>query len=315
MSPRVVRSLAALRHQDAKRIAEIFPTQRRAELLAAIVAGDAGATSRRATGRVDRARRPGGRRPRLARGLTVPALAGLAACAVAVTAIALSAPTPAVNHRRHGVTIIHTAPVSFRYPTRGPGSGYIVATVTDPFAAQSSLDAAFEAAGLDIIVTLEPVPPSLVGTILYTDVPIQTLTGGACATDGGGIGACPVGLRIPRNFTGQGAITLGRPARPGESYEASASAFAPGESLHCTDILGDQVGHALSQLAADGITPQWHLTAPGAPVTSNETPPPDGYFIIGGFPVSSGVVALQTRATPPSSAETQSADPEPGKGC
>lgn len=314
MSPRLLRSLATLRHQDAERIAEIFPTDWRAELLAAIVAGDAGAPSR-ATGRVDRARRPGGRWPRLARGLTVPVLAGVAACAVVATAIALFVSAPAVNHGGHGVAIIHTAPVSFRYPTRGPGSGYIVATVTNPFAAQSSLDAAFEAAGLHIVVTLLPVSPSLVGTIVYTDVPFQTLTGGACTTEGGGIGACPVGLKIPRNFTGQGAITLGRPARPGESYESTASAFAPGESLHCTDILGERVGTAVPELAADQITPRWHFAAPGPPVTPNDTPPPGGYFIIGGYPISSGVVALQTRATPPSTAETQSADPEPGEGC
>ena len=67
-----------------------------------------------------------------------------------------------------------------------------------------------------------PVSPSLVGTVVYISdnggaSAIQPLQGGPCVTGGGG---CSIGVKIPATFTGQGYITLGRPAKPGETYES-----------------------------------------------------------------------------------------------
>ena len=173
--------------------------------------------------------------------------------------------------------MIHASPVSFRYPTRGPDSGDIVATVVDPFAAQSSLDAAFRAAGLDIAVSLVPASPSAVGTVVEISEPssgpqIETLTGGTCVTGGGGPGNCPVGLKIPRGFAGSGSIVLGRPARAGEAYESTNSAFAPGESLHCSGLIGTSVAAALPKLAARGIAVQWRVQVPAAAPQPASTP-------------------------------------------
>lgn len=67
--------------------------------------------------------------------------------------------------------------------------GDIIATVTDPFAAQKDLDAAFAAHGFNITVQLVPVSPSLVGALVATsqDTPgsvIEPLEGGTCVTGG-----------------------------------------------------------------------------------------------------------------------------------
>ena len=192
MSTRHLRLLKALRHRDTAQVGRLFPAARREAMLAAIYAAAP------APAAVARWGAPLRRRPRML------ALAGLAACGLAAALIGALASAPAVAppHPSGRVSV-----VSFRYPKRGPDSGYIVATVTDPFAAQSSLDAAFKAAGLDISVSLVAASPSAVGTVVEISEPssgpqIEPLTGGSCVTGGGGPGNCPVGLKIPRDFTG-----------------------------------------------------------------------------------------------------------------
>jgi hypothetical protein len=326
MSPRHLRLLKALRHRDTAQVERLFPPARREAMLAAIYAAGAAAPAPSAAARWGAVLR---RRPR------VLAVAGLAACGLAAALIGALASAPAVapsSHPNGGRVSV----VSFRYPKHGPDSGYIVATVTDPFAAQSSLDAAFKAAGLDISVSLVAASPSAVGTVVEISEPssgpqIESLTGGSCVTGGGGPGNCPIGLKIPRDFTGQGSVTIGRPARPGEAYETTNSAFAPGESLHCSGLIGATVATALPKLRALGITAQWRtpVSQParaGQPVTTpvpasttsmtsttssdttetttsssssssdaaagSATPPPAGYHIVDGDPVSAGVVIL-----------------------
>lgn len=173
--------------------------------------------------------------------------------------------------------------------------GEIVATVTNPFAAKKQLDAAFAAHGLHVSVNLLPVSPSIVGTVIYTsdggDDGIQPLQGGRCLTGGGG---CPIGLRIPTSFSGQGDVTLGRPAKKGESYESTASAFAPGETLHCSGLHGAQVGAAASVLRARHLTVgQWRVADE---VVS--TAPADNY-VWEIDPVTASTVRVWTKATPP----------------
>ena len=333
MSPRHLRLLAMLRHGDAANVGELFPAARRAAIRSAILAGEAA----RPTTPLPAARAWGfvraGRRRRRAR----VAVAGLVvlACTLAVTLAVLDSSTPSARRANPTGPVIHASPVSFRYPTRGPDSGDIVATVVDPFAAQSSLDAAFRAAGLDITVGLVPASPSAVGTVVEISEPssgpqIQTLTGGTCVTGGGGPGNCPVGLKIPRGFAGSGSIVLGRPAKAGEAYESTNSAFAPGESLHCSGLIGTSVAAALPKLAARGITVQWQPeVSPAAPqpagspvatstvtdttttsatatsasttssasgVQANGGPPPGDYRVVDGDPIKLGVVMLQTQA-------------------
>jgi hypothetical protein len=331
MSPRDLRLLIALRHADAANVAEVFPADRRAAMRAAILAGESTATPALA---IPRLRRRGGARRRSLRAkLAAPALA--AALAAVTLAVVSSTPSHPPSHPSHPV--IHASPVSFRYPTRGPDDGYIIATVLDPLAAQSSLDAAFRAAGLDIAVSIVPASPSAVGTVVEISEPssgpqIETLTGGSCVTGGGGPGNCPIGLKIPRAFRGSGSITLGRPANPGEPYDSTNSAFAPGESLHCSGLIGKTLAAAAPVLAARGITAQRRSqgatalpqpaptpvattttaaspTATSTSTTSTSTSSsgsgtqgagtaPPGAYVVDGSPIKLGVVMLQTQAEP-----------------
>ena len=185
------------------------------------------------------------------------------------------------------------AGVAFRTVAHGD----IIATVTDPFAAESQLKAAFAEHGLDITVNLLPVSPSLVGTVVFISDSgganaIQPLGRGSCVTGGG---ACSIGLKIPATFTGSGDITLGRPVKPGETYESTASAFAPGEVLHCSGLRGARVATALPILQADKLTLQWREQSTGA----HDATAPTSNYISDIDPVAPGTVMITTQPTPP----------------
>jgi hypothetical protein len=257
-----------------------------------------------------------------ARWLPRTAAVALVACALAagigVAVFNASSPTTSRSHRSSPV--IKATVVSFRYPKRGPDSGYIIATVADPFAAQSSLNAAFKAAGLNIVVTLVPASPSIVGTVTSMSEPsdgpqIQTLVGGSCVTGGGGVGGCPIGLKIPRDFTGAATITLGRPAASGEDYVSTTSAFAPGESLHCSGLLNEQVTTALPQIKADNITAYWGNDPFPANGNDTQTPPSGDEYITDANPVAAGVVWFRTQPQPLTAAEVQQYAQQYNQGC
>jgi hypothetical protein len=234
-------------------------------------------------------------------------VAPVAVAVAAVVALALDKATTPTKP----APVVHASPVSFRYPERGPDSGDIIATVTDPFAAQSSLNAAFQAAGLNIVVTLEPASPSLVGTLLGMGGPssgpqIQPLDGGGTCVTGSG-GTCPIGVKIPHNFTGSGEIELGRPAK---AYVSTTSAFAPGESLHCSGLLNQQVSHALPTIQADNITAYWGdnpfpLSPNSGPGTDTQSPPTGTEYITEANPVAAGAVWFDTSSTPVSAEDLQ----------
>jgi hypothetical protein len=269
MNTQTVERLQDLRHSDACRVDELFPHGGRIELFEAIVSGSPRAAQARQTA--------GGRRPRTVGGgglrLRRPfVLSAVGAAAIGIVAAVLLSATSAVRPTPAEAVAFRTA-----------ASGDIFATVIEPFAAQAQLDAAFAKQGLKITVNLLPVSPSGVGTVLFigesgsSAAQITPLQGGHCLAGGGG---CTIGIKIPRDFTGEGSITLGRPAKPGEPYESSASIFAPGEPLHCSGLLGAKVAAALPVLRAKHLTVmQWRedienagvsqsMTDTGAPVQS-----------------------------------------------
>ncbi len=129
----------------------------------------------------------------------------------------------------------------------------------DPLADPSRYRAAFAAHHLDITLSLVPVSPSLVGTVVYTgqsagSSEITAITArGKCYTGGGG-SACPVGVRIPIGFGGQAQLVFGRAARPGERYESTASPTAPGEVMHGLTFVGDTVAQVLALLRQRDVT-------------------------------------------------------------
>jgi hypothetical protein len=190
---------------------------------------------------------------------------------------------------------------------RTTASGDVVATVTDPFAAASELQQAFADRGFDIKLNLVPVSPSLVGTVVYVSddggrSAIQPLQKGHCLNGGGG---CMIGVRIPATFSGTGYITLGRPARAGETYESQASAFAVGEPLHCSGVLGSRVSSALPVLEKARLAVEWRelttqTSADGTQVSHSTTDasPVLGNYIWDADMMAPGKVAIWSSSTP-----------------
>lgn len=224
-------------------------------------------------------------------------IAVLAACLAAAVLASLDNGTTGAPPAARAAIAFHTAP-----------DADIIATVTDPYAAKQRLQAAFAQHGLDITLTLLPVAPSLVGTVVYTSGSsvsdqIQPLTGGHCVTGGGG---CPIGLRISSSFRGRGYIALGRAAKPGEQYESQASAFAPGESLHCSGLAGARVIDALPRLGAGKLKVTWRqdrtATSPeGVETATSRVLPsaPTRNYIWEAVQTASNRMLIWTEPTPP----------------
>ena len=51
-------------------------------------------------------------------------------------------------------------------------------------------------------------------------------------------------------YRGQAAVVFGRAAQPGEQYETTASASAPGEVMHGMRFSGDTVSQVLASYAS-----------------------------------------------------------------
>jgi hypothetical protein len=226
--------LRRMRPPVAEKIRAVFPREERDRLLRSIFAA---VPARRV--------RHGERRATRRRSYLRPVAAGAVVAALAAIAWAASGASSPQAARA----------VSFRSATRGD----VMAIVTNPYAAQSRLNAEFARRGYQITVSLLPVSPSLVGTVLYMSegssaMFLEPIEHGPCLSGGGG---CRIGIRIRQGFSGSGAIALGRPAQGGESYASEASAFAPGEPLHCSGLLGGTVADAANALAARHLTSEW----------------------------------------------------------
>jgi hypothetical protein len=151
-----------------------------------------------------------------------------------------------------------TGPVTAQALSFVTSDGYITVIVRNPLADPGRYRAEFAAHHLNITLKLVPASPSLVGTVVYVGqsagADITPITAqGKCYTGGGG-GACPVGVRIPADFRGQADLVFGRAARPGERYETSASATAPGEVMHGLRFQGLTVAKVLAMLRARDVT-------------------------------------------------------------
>lgn len=271
MTADVDQLVRTLRSRDVDQVGELFPLAARLTVFDQVtrqpLAHLPGTADRPSNGGRSTRRRPSRRRPSHALAWMIAA-ATIAGITVAVLTATRGASQSSVA--QPGVAF-HTA-----------ADGQIIATVTNPFAAESRLRAAFAKHGLKISVRLVPVSPSLVGTVIYIGndggdlSQIQTLQSGRCETGGG---RCPIGLKIPTTFTGHGYIALGRPAKPGESYESQTSAFAPGELLHCSGLLGARVSTALPVLHADKLTIGWRGAGTNAGSASADTKPPSSNYI------------------------------------
>jgi hypothetical protein len=139
---------------------------------------------------------------------------------------------------------------------------YIIVRVRNPLADPARYRAEFAAHHMNITLKLVPASPSIVGTVVYfggSDIgqitPITAV--GKCSTGGGG-NRCPVGVRVPVDFHGSANVAFGRAARPGEQYQSSGQAAAPGEAMHGLLFKGRTVATVLAVLRARHVTvPQY----------------------------------------------------------
>ena len=178
----------------------------------------------------------------------LPVAAALAIALLVVTSLARP------GQRVGPVTVGPPAAQALSFSRHG---GAIVVRVRDPLADAARYQAEFARHHLHITLKLVPASPSLVGTVVYLSGDITPITAhGRCYTGGGGA-ACPVGVRVPANFHGSAQVVFGRAARPGEQYESSASAFAPGEVMHGMRITGDTVAQVLAMLRHRGVSVPW----------------------------------------------------------
>jgi hypothetical protein len=161
-----------------------------------------------------------------------------------VAAVAVAA-VVATDTRPSGHSHVRLAALSF-----ASDGDSLVVKVNDPYADPARYRAEFAAHHLDIDLKMVPASPSIVGTIIETeaDHPIKVITAkGRCTTANGG--SCPVGVRIPTDYTGHATLAFGRPARPGEDYDSTAPITAPGEPLHGVDLTHRTVARLRALLA------------------------------------------------------------------
>jgi hypothetical protein len=222
--------------------------------------------------------------------LTAVAAAAALVVATVVTVSQRGTPTTPTKlvQAKHHVTRPHMSLVDFLTQSNGD----IVAQITDPDAAASQLDAVFTAHKLDISVTVLPVSPSLVGTIVYDDgADFQPIHAGSCLAGGT---QCTVGFVIPANFTGHADVAVGRAANAGEPYQSADSSFGAGEALHCAGVFNQPVSVAAPIVAAKGLTAEWRVGTSSA----NLGTAPASDYVVGGVPISSTTVMLMVQPTP-----------------
>jgi hypothetical protein len=257
-----------------------------------------------------------GREPRQPRGHRKPIgmslAAALAVIALVAAALAITrpsappkpatAPPPSVKDRVPAQVLSFTT-----------SAGYITVIVRNPLADPARYRAEFAAHHLNITLKMVPASPSIVGTVVYIGEPasspdIETITAqGRCYTGGGG-SACPVGVRIPVGFRGQAEVVFGRAARPGEQYESTAAATAPGEVMHGLRFAGDTVAQVLAMLRERHVTvPVFNYVRSGG--ARNVSHVPGTWYVYDATPWAPGQVLLfvgPTRTQPENQA------PQPG---
>ncbi|WP_433512814.1 hypothetical protein ACQP2T_55665 [Nonomuraea sp. CA-143628] len=142
-----------------------------------------------------------------------------------------------------------------------------VATIKDPFADHALYAEGFQALGLNIGVDLIPASPTRVGDIVRYGFAGTTradrLGGGlkpeGCTLDQEG---CFLTATVSKGFKGRGVFYLGRPAKPGEKYQAFAEAGGKGEMLEGYDADGRTVGKVAAEARRRGLRVVFRIIEP-----------------------------------------------------
>lgn len=229
------------------------------------------------------------------------------AAATAVTAAAIafhgSPSSPGHTSPRNGPARVEFAALSFS--TQGK---YLVVKVKDPLADPARYKREFAAHGMKINLRLVPASPTVVGTVVESELPPSVMAVPAKGECFSGGGACPIGVKIPLTFHGSGSVTFGRAARPGETYASTNSAFAPGEALHCVDIRGRTVDEALAMLKQHNVSAAFFNYDP-RPGYAENTPDrgkiPGTWYVRSAEPYAPAQVTLFVQKGKPGHAEDE----------
>jgi hypothetical protein len=183
--------------------------------------------------------------------------------------------------------------------------GYYIVEVKDVYADPDNYAAQLQAVGLDVSLRVTPGSPGLVGRIMAV-APDREVIDEFKTIDPPGqcdrMSGCPVGLKIPVNFTGTAYVTLNREAAPGESYKAITSISALGEPLHCVPHLNKSVAEVRALLKERGLTVEMFSiadpkrTEPGDFRESSSVP--DSWYVTGGYLTEPGKATLNVFSGP-----------------
>ena len=176
---------------------------------------------------------------------------------------------------------------------------YLYVIVKNPVADPKKYRAEFARYHLDISLRLVPASPSIVGTVVYAGYPvadakdIKIITAHDKCFTGGAGNVCPVGIRVSLGFRGAATLVFGRAARPGEPYESTAPATAPGEAMHGLHFVGKTVTEVLAMLAQRGVTVSHWLVPQGSGCgTKTVRTVPGNWYVGGADPWAPGQVVL-----------------------
>jgi hypothetical protein len=221
----------------------------------------------------------------------VPLAGALAAAALVATSL---------GHPGQRVGPVSVGPPAAQALSFTKHPGYITVIVRDPLADPARYRHELARHHLKVALRLLPVSPSLTGTVIEDEgAGITTITAHGRCSASLDAESCPVGIRIPDNFRGQGAVTFGRAARPGEQYESMAvSALVPGEAMHGMTIKGQTVAQVIVALS------KRHLTAlfQAQPLAPTKAEPPGGSLVLSALPWAPGQVLLEFAPSSSSSA-------------
>lgn len=209
--------------------------------------------------------------------VAVPAVAGLAAAAVAVSAL-LPPSTP-----------VGPAPASAAL-TFTEGAGYLTVMINDPAADPQRYRDELAEHGLNIKIELVPADPEDVGKVVFEELgdtgggpTLEAIEDpGRCTANG----ACQVGFKVPLNFTSYAVVAFGRTPLPGEFIEGGSDQ----QNADAGALEGKRVAEARRLLAAQGKTAEYRVGWESLPATEAQVP--GDWIVYDTAPISNTVVVL-----------------------
>jgi hypothetical protein len=196
-----------------------------------------------------------------------------------------------------------TTPATAALSIERRGDHYVI-VVSDLFASPEKYQRELRAHGLDITLTVRPVPTRSVGEIIPMPggpVPHGDGTNGpvfvpnyvtALQRHGSCAPNCSIGLSIPVDFRGKEDVILGRAARPGEAYALIDPVDSPGEPLHCVPFIHKKLGQVQDLLLQHGVT-RVELTDG----SSRRMDFPDTWYVQQGYALSTDTALLLVSPT------------------